>query len=143
MGNANVEQSEFDLTDETTLTVAGSLRIVKSGDDHEIRLNGKTAERIHGANSVNVAGQYPPGSRPSVILLAVNSGGTGCPAMFRVLNLRGSSHPHITGEFGNCSDIPEAHWNNGYLRLKFPKFRQAKAVVWMFQSNTNELIREN
>lgn len=95
--------------EESVLTGAGSLDIVRTGKEDdltwELRLGGKSVLSIEGASFVNFVAHFMQLNMGEVVVLSINSGGSACPAQFRVVRIleRGAQ---ITEEFGDCSDSP-------------------------------------
>jgi hypothetical protein len=83
----------------------------------------------------------------SIALLQVMSGGSGCPALFRVVELMRDGSAAITEEFGTCAEWPEAVWfdRGGTMRMRFsdhasapersePGFREGPPRTWIYRT---------
>ena len=62
----------------------------------------------------------------SYVLLEEGTGGTACPALYRVIDISGK-RPSLTSQFGSCSDQPTAMLVDGGLRVTTPKSGDASS----------------
>jgi hypothetical protein len=96
--------------DESLTTKAGVLSIVRIGGedslDWELRFGKKSVLQIEGASFVHFEAHFPNLSMGEVIVMSVNSGGTACPAQFRVVRVVADDKIEVSDEFGDCSDSP-------------------------------------
>jgi hypothetical protein len=92
-------------------------------------------------------GRTPAAPLGSIALLKVLSGGSGCPACFRVLELTSDGSSFITEEFGTCAEWPDAVWFDagGAMRMRFsdyaraavrsePGFREDPPTTWIYRT---------
>lgn len=56
------------------------------------------------------------------IILVMNTGGSGCPALFSIINL-GAKNFHVSEEFGTCSDLIRLRMPNNQLHIDMVDFR--------------------
>ena len=98
-----------DKVEESVLTGAGSLDIVRLGGEDELnwelRLGRKSLLGIEGASSVHFVAHFPQLSMGEVVVVSVNSGGNACPSQFRVVRLV-EGGAQVSDEFGDCADSP-------------------------------------
>jgi hypothetical protein len=73
----------------------------------------------------------------NAILLMNSSGGTACPALYRLIMLT-PSFINQTPEFGNCSDLPKVSTEGGKLKVTFQKFKSSEKLIYIYDGN--ELI---
>lgn len=92
-------------------------------------------------------GRTPAAPLGSIALLRVMSGGSGCPAYFRVVELLDDGRSVITEEFGTCTEWPDAVWFDagGAMRMRFvdfpspavrsePGFREDPPTTWVYRT---------
>ncbi len=70
----------------------------------------------------------------TAILLMNSSGGTACPALYRLIMLY-PSYIKQTPEFGNCSDLPKVAIEGSKLKLTFPMFKSAQKSIYIYDGN--------
>jgi hypothetical protein len=124
-----------------------------------IQVNGDTLMADSASHSVQLIGWWeapeamaPEGRMPaaplgSIALVQVLSGGIGCPAQFRVVEMTGNASPVVTDEFGGCAEEPEAVWfdADGAMRMRFPDyaknsmraepgFREDPPTTWTYRT---------
>ena len=73
----------------------------------------------------------------NAILLMNGSGGTACPALYRLIILA-PNYIKQTPEFGNCSDLPTVAVEGNTLKITFPNFKSAKKSIYIYDGE--ELI---
>lgn len=95
------------------------------GREFQVRVGDTVLFRDSVSQTVGVH-TFTEASGRSLVLLHLFSGGTGCPAMYRIVELAGDREPAVTPEFGNCSDIPVVLLDEGRLRVRFPGFWHAR-----------------
>jgi hypothetical protein len=98
-----------DKVEESVLTGAGSLDIVRVGGEDdlnwELRLGRKTLQSMEGASFVHFVAHFMQLNMGEVVVVSVNSGGTACPAQFQVVRIV-ENGAQVSEEFGDCSDSP-------------------------------------
>jgi hypothetical protein len=98
-----------DKVEESVLTGAGSLDIVRVGGEDdlnwELRLGRKTLQSMEGASFVHFVAHFMQLNMGEVVVVSVNSGGTACPAQFQVVRIV-ESGAQVSEEFGDCADSP-------------------------------------
>ena len=94
---------------ESVQTGAGSLDIVRVGGEDELnwelRLGKKTLQSMEGASFVHFVAHFMQLNMGEVVVISVNSGGTACPAQFRVVRIV-ENGAQVSEEFGDCADSP-------------------------------------
>jgi hypothetical protein len=98
-----------DKVEESMMTGAGSLDIVRVGGEGELewelRLGTKSIVSFGGASFVHFVAHFPQLSMGEVVVVSVNSGGNACPAQFRVVRIV-ENGAQVSDEFGDCADSP-------------------------------------
>jgi len=98
-----------DKIEESVMTAAGPLEIVRLGGEGELewelRLNKKSVESFGGAFSVHFVAHFPQLNMGEVVVVSVNSGGNACPSQFRVVRIV-ENGAQVSDEFGDCADSP-------------------------------------
>ena len=116
-------------------TVAGRLAITQSGDmpvfEFHITLNGNDLFTDNDDQSLNTV-LVQPVEHPSLLVLQLSSGGTACPARYRLLDLGTKPKPFLSDEIGNCSDLVKLVSQKNKLLLNFPKIGGAEAERWSY-----------
>lgn len=101
--------AQGDTVKESVMTGAGSLDIVRVGGEDdlnwELRLGGKTLQRMEGASFVHFVAHFMQLNMGEVVVVTVNSGGTACPAQFQVVRIA-ENGAQVSEEFGDCADSP-------------------------------------
>ena len=101
--------AQGDKVEESVMTGAGSLDIVRVGGegelDWELRLGRKSLLSLGGASFVHFVAHFPQLSMGEVVVVSVNSGGNACPAQFRVVRIV-ENGAQVSDEFGDCADSP-------------------------------------
>ena len=66
-----------------------------------------------------------------IVLLGCCSGGTACPMLYRILQIKSEKLAFISEEFGNCSDSPQIKQEQGKIILSFkePRLEPDKIAV--------------
>jgi hypothetical protein len=89
-------------------TIRGQLQVLQKfgthgeGNRSRIMLNDHEIARQVGYSSVRIDAIYPDRNAVRLILLALNTGGTGCPAFYKVLEIHEDGKFTLTEEFGTC-----------------------------------------
>jgi hypothetical protein len=98
-----------DKVEESVLTKSGSLDIVRVGDDDgldwELRLGSKSLASFEGASFVHFEAHFPNLTMGEIVVVSINSGGSACPAQFRVVRVL-DARADVSEEFGDCADSP-------------------------------------
>jgi hypothetical protein len=92
-------------------------------------------------------GRTPAAPLGPIALLQTMSGGSGCPAQFRVVEMMEDGSSFITEEFGTCAEWPDAVWfgADGTMRMRFgdyakasdrsePGFREDPPTTWIYRT---------
>lgn len=88
---------------------------------HKVTVGDGQVFSDEGSLRVDVSGPYVGGGK-TYVAIQLASGGSACPATYRVIDLSGP-FPRLTDEFGTCSDIPEFKvGKDGALKVAMPKF---------------------
>jgi hypothetical protein len=98
-------------------------RIAKRGRVEEFRVRADSRlvyrDSTAYAMSLHTLGSW---SEHRVAILEIVSGGTACPAMYRIVAFGSARTPRISSEFGDCSDIPVVMVDGRHFRVRFPGF---------------------
>ena len=115
-------------------TVAGTL---KSGGTIAF-LNDTILTNERDAFVVWVGGGWPSSGSAKYALLGIESGGTACPTMFKLIDLTGSVT--LSSAIGTCSDQPVATFDGEALRLDFPAFGSAPPEAYLYRGGRLQQI---
>lgn len=85
------------------------------------------AATIRGTENASLHAYFNSSEIGDVAVLSIASGGTACPAMFRIAYPDASGKYVMTQEFGDCSDIPIITFEEKQVTLKFPGFAPLSA----------------
>ncbi|HYR06397.1 MAG TPA: hypothetical protein VEQ60_01435 [Longimicrobium sp.] len=124
-----------------------------------VQVDGRTMFADSGSYGVELFGWWddprmmvPEGRTPAaplgqVALLRVVRDGSGCPALFRVVELMSDGSSAVTDEFGTCAEWPDAVWFDagGAMRMRFgdyalasvrsePGFREDPPTTWIYRT---------
>lgn len=143
--------SKEELVD-SVLTRAGTLTIVRAAPEEgltlELRLNGKKVDVVDGTMHAGFRAHFRWFGDGEILVLAGSDGGTGCPAMFRIVRIVEEARVSMTEEFGDCSDSPNITLESlpeerlllrfpGYYRLRpegeEPGFRKPPPTTWVYR----------
>ena len=121
------------------LTIHGKLEIQRVDSrqnmyEHQLILDGKSAGVETEYGMVSIAASYPEAGPARLVLLELDSGGSGCPAFFKVLEIKDNGSTTRSKEFGNCSPLAHPSFTDGVLRIDIPKIGGAKAESWRYQN---------
>lgn len=108
-------------------TVNGSLR----AEGSLVMLNGRELFIDTQAADISIHGRWPSSGPAKYALLTVSSGGTACPAQYRLVD---AATRQATDAFGNCSDVPKVTQEGDGLLIDFPAFREAGAESYRFEA---------
>jgi len=109
-------------------TIRGKLQVLQrfsvagEGDSQRILLDGQQIVRQVGYLSIEIDAVYPSQSAARLILLALNTGGTGCPSYYKVLEIHEDGQITLTEEFGNC-------WERA-MTLKHPVYKLQENPIY-------------
>ena len=125
-------------TDSKVVTTHGKLEIQRVESDefasaYQLKLNGKVVGAETGNSIVAIAASYPEKEPARLVLLELGSGGSGCPAFFKVLEIKADGSTVRSKEFGNCSPMARPSFSKGVLRIDIPKIGGAPAQAWRYQ----------
>lgn len=141
--------SKEELVD-SVLTRAGTLAIVRAAPEEgltlELRLDGKKVGVVDGTMHAGFRAHFRGFGDGEVLVLAGSDGGSGCPAMFRIVRIIEEARVSMTEEFGDCSDSPNITLESlpeerillrfpGYYRLSAqdePGFRKPPPTTWVY-----------
>lgn len=123
-------------------TVAGILEISDKEElpppvfsIHRLLLQGKEIVRLTGDNSVYIRDAYPNAEKARLLLLELGTGGSGCPAFFRILEIKADNSTLLTDKFGTCSDLFETAYRNGTWEIAIPQYHgdAKKPERWQYR----------
>ena len=138
-------------TVESLLTNAGTLAIVRIGDETdlnmELRLDGRKVYEIKDNMTAGFVAQFRTYSSGEIIVMTVGSGGTACPAQFQIVRVEGPGKVSVTDEFGDCGDAPTITLQQlpedqitlrfqGYYQLnqaQEPGFQKPPPTTWVYK----------
>ena len=121
------QKASIALTDELQ-TIAGRLEAV----DDKLIMGNTIIVREMGAMNLAIAGGWPSNAAAKYALVLLNSGGSACPATFKILDLTGAGS--LTAQFGNCSDLPTTSYDGEKLSIEFAPYGSALAERYEYVS---------
>lgn len=142
--------SKEELVD-SVLTAAGTLAIVRDGPEDgltlTLRLNGKKVALVDGTMSAGFKAHFRGLDGGEVVVMWASDGGSGCPAVFRIVRVVDEARVSMSEEFGDCSDSPDITLESlpeerlllrfpGYYRLRAqeePGFRRPPPTTWVYR----------
>lgn len=102
-------------TSKGTLTIVQKREKPSSFADHSIELNGNEIIKSD-SQKKKIVGAFPK-KNPKYIVIQIITGGSGCPATYKVIDFT-YSEPNINELFANCSDyIKTKYLSNGNIQL--------------------------
>lgn len=107
-------------------TVGGKLHIEGS----LVLLNGAQVLIDMDPQDISIHSGWPKPGPARYALLTASSGGTACPALFRIVD---ATTRQATEPFGTCSDEPKASFDGEAVQVEFPSFRDAPAEAYRYQ----------
>jgi hypothetical protein len=113
-------------------TVGGTLRVSREARRHRVTLRGRTVLEDRESGTVAIVGREPKEGAARLILLELGTGGSGCPAFHRVLDVSGAGQVTASAPFGNCSPLARARWEGGDWIVDLPRFGGAAAESWTY-----------
>ena len=138
-------------TVESLLTNAGTLSIVRIGEDTdlkmELRLKGRKVYDIEGNMSAGFVAQFRTYASGEIVVMTVGEGGSACPAQFQIIHVEDTGKVSVTEEFGDCGDSPTISLQlipdeqvtlrfQGYYRLseeQEPGFQKPPPTTWVYK----------
>ena len=123
--------------EEEAKTVNGVLQVLRETEDgrrfkYVVMLQGKVlVEKDSQIKSIKSV--YPNKTAARLILLEIITGGSGCPAHYRVVEIKADGGANVTNEFGICSDLAKTAYENGAWRIDLPRFGGASAASWFYR----------
>lgn len=142
--------SKEELVD-SVLTKAGTLAIVRDGPEEglalALRLDGKKVALVDGTMYAGFKAHFRGLDGGEVVVMWASDGGSGCPAVFRIVRIVEEARVSMSDEFGDCSDSPDITLESlpaerillrfpGYYRLSAqeePGFRKPPPTTWVYQ----------
>jgi len=124
-------------------TIAGSMKIVRVGRGadrvHTIQIAGNPVSTIPGLLTVDIASSYPKPPRTQLVLLALNSGGTACPILFRIVKINKNSKASISDEFGTCSETVHTKYSLGFWIVTVEGYKFNSKKTWKYKIESGKL----
>jgi hypothetical protein len=102
---------------------AGPIEVVRVEGDNDlagVRANGVWVVQPEWLN-IEVPFSRLGESTEAVALLEFDTGGSGCPLLFQVLDVSGAA-PKLTDRFGTCGKASSIRWEAGKLIIRFPAY---------------------
>ena len=69
--------------------------------------------------SVEIYNTFQDGNKVFAVV-GQNSGGSGCPYQFVIIEISGPKSHNVSEEFGSCSDLAKSTMTNGRLIVEMP-----------------------
>jgi hypothetical protein len=98
---------------------------------HLVSLDGRVLLEDAEHQAVSVAGAHPAAA-PTLLLLALATGGSGRPMEFRVLELHEGGW-RLSPPFGTGSDLAQAREHEGGLLVSLPRRCEREPAVWLYR----------
>ncbi len=108
-----------------------TVQVIAAAGGHQVVVDGQVLATDTEDDRVLIEGVHQGGGR-TYVLVAEQSGGNACPALYQAVDLSGAV-PAISPRIGNCSDIPRVSVVGGALRVAVPAFRAAPAATYVFR----------
>jgi hypothetical protein len=129
--------ADKDLEEKVT-TIRGTLELYRlefeDGDHaYQIALDGKALYEEKEYHIVAIAGSYPETGPARVVLLELTTGGSGCPMLYKVVEVKDDGSAVRSKQFGNCA-MARTSFTDGVLRIDIPKIGGAAAESWRYQN---------
>ena len=155
----NVQLAAKEETVDSLTTKAGTLSIVRLGEETdlrmELRLNRRSVQDLSGNMYAAFRAHFRNLEVGEAVLMSLGSGGSGCPEMFQLVRVEESGKVSLTEEFGDCSDsptvtlelLPEEQISlrfPGYYRLSQqdePGFRKPPPTTWVYKKGVLRELR--
>jgi len=114
-------------------TVGGTLRIARGARLHRVTLAGRTVLEDRESGTVAIVAREPKEGAARLLLLELGTGGSGCPAFHRVLDVTGAGQVTASAPFGNCSPLARVRSEGGAWIVDLPRFGGAAAESWTYE----------
>ena len=122
-------------------TSIGRLSVTQEGDTlaptFHVSLNNSSLFTSDTGVSLSVIVEVPE-SKPSILVFMIETGGTGCPAVYRILDVASKPKPFLSDEIGNCSEGPTFRWKVDHLDISFPHIGGAHSQRWVYAPSIQE-----
>jgi hypothetical protein len=109
----------------------GSVEVKQSAGDNtkfQITFKGRKIHEYEG-EGVEIKNAFQVGDK-DLLVLGVNSGGSGCPSQYVIIEVSGPNSYVVSDEFGSCSDLdPKIAVTNGRLIVEMPSYYSAEGEV--------------
>ncbi|MXN67476.1 hypothetical protein GR183_21425 [Stappia sp. GBMRC 2046] len=128
---------------ETTIeTLNGSLTVRELSEEFrvEILVDERPLYYQDDARYGFVAKTYNVYESVGVAIIGFSSGGSGCPAIYRIVDLTFGS-PILSQQFGSCSDTPIFQIVEGKIQIDFPAFGEVPAERWVYSDSKLKQVR--
>ena len=107
----------------TRQTRYGLIEVKQSPADNtkfQISLNGRKVHEYQG-ESVEINNIFQDGNKVFAVV-GQNSGGSGCPYQFVIIEISGPKSLNVSEDFGSCSDLAKSTMTNGRLIVEMPSW---------------------
>lgn len=119
--------------DETVSTRLGTVVVVKEAPLlHRVTVGGRPVFTDDVSIRVSTVVAVPL-ERPQWILVKRETGGTACPASFRVLDVSGDE-PVLSQDFGTCSDALTVETMARGIKVTMPRWNGVGKAVWTWKN---------
>jgi hypothetical protein len=113
-------------------TVGGTLQVLRVARRHRVTLAGRTVLEDRESGTVAIVARDPKDGPARLLLLELGTGGSGCPAFHRVLEVTGAGRVTASEPFGNCSPLARAHAEGDAWIVDLPAIGGAPAESWSY-----------
>ncbi len=120
-------------------TIAGPLRVCRidfedGGHTNQVSLAAKPLFEEPEDESVSISASHPEKGPARVVLLQLNTGGSGCPSFYAVVEIKDDGRTLRSKRFGNCSPLARSSYAAGVLRIDIPRIGGAAPQSWRYRS---------
>lgn len=115
-------------------TPFGLLEIVKEKDAEytfDIVLAGKQVDQIT-EPSASFYAVYPSVRATRIALIGLDSGGFGCPLMYRIVEIKSKNTVVVTDQFGNCNAVDKISYKDGIWYFRIPRPGRNPPQFWIY-----------
>lgn len=120
------------------VTDQGVLQIVKTDGDRgetiiTVTLGDKVLTEEREYFTAGFEGFFPDKASTKYIFLELDSGGSGCPLFYKIIDISELGNPRITEKFGNCSRASKVDFRNNTLRIDAPIWNGPGEESWLYR----------
>lgn len=115
-------------------TVGGTLQVARVARRYRLTLAGRTVLEDRESGTVAIVAREPKDGPARLLLLELGTGGSGCPAFHRVLDVTGAGQVTASPPFGNCSPLARTRREGDAWIVDLPAIGGAAAESWAYEN---------